>query len=492
METSIDYSLLHRLDQGALLDALSSIAHVLHQHDILSQTDSDDFRLAIRDAQRHSHGDYASVLTTLAADDNRFMRILQFRYGAIGFALNMARITLRPVIADLKIALAELGSVLLTKSQLMFNRTIKIHSGGTFQRQTLVSSLLVDICDSLDAALEDLTAIERLLEQMLPSDISPYTEQDAQIDDACARALGFEVVVAESTPFRTERLISQELSHLLLNFTDQITGFAEVCHTSKIRIIEPNIMPTCAWLRAEANRLSVTSFPDTEEIEAWELRRVNYRSAIAIVTATIRRLSKDLTSRLVVSTVETQEEGYMSKATVRSVISELVAKGVRVHQAEEAANKLQEYCGENRTQPSMIIPEEFPHIHPLLSKDCIARTSTDADKRATIYKTTPEKERISKRTSKLKSAFQMVLNANLLVLLLCLTTSCGFKTGVKSYAADLRPEIPFTPQALKIIEYNKKKDRENELRKQGLLPPESPAQPPGKVTDDESETPVIE
>ncbi len=450
METNIDWKLFYRLDLGILLDFLSSTAGVLLQNNIIAQSDADELRVNIRNIQNQVILQDQSILSLFNAEENRFVRILQHRYGNIGLNLNVARVSLRPIVHEMKQTLAELGDVLLAKSQLLFNRTINVHTGGVFQRQTLLASLIVDICEEIHQAVRTVEGIEQILYQMLPADLSPYTETDEELDLTMVRALGFRTIVAEPTPYTGERKINQAMSQLLLGLTDQLSSFLQVCQSSDLKFVKPTVASTCGWLRAEATRLSLISYPDTDDFDAWELRRQNYNSTVTIINLTLKKLSHDLTEGMVVGAMAATGHSYMAKSMLRCIISDLVARGMHVNEAESAAQLLNRYCQDNKITPTDILPEEFSHIHPRLSKECLAQAAQGL--KGSEHKSSHEKHRLNTRIKALKQSFQSVLNQNLLALLLLIITqvSCGLKTMPKSDEPDLRPELPLKPEAIKL------------------------------------------
>lgn len=446
METDIDWSYIHRLDDALVTQFLGSSAAALTTAGCIHEIETNDLRLSLQEVTEQGSHNHNSLLVKMASNNSHFIKVLCYRYGEIGLALNLSRFGLKRILDDFKVTLANRGHEIMLKSQLLLNRAVYVYIGGKCIRQVLLSAMIIDLADAFSKSIETIEDIQHTLSTMVPSDLAPPLPHDHQADLLLAKHLGFHSVDREPIPFKTERKTNRQLSDIIRTITDAAQTFMEQYEANELSSINENIRPTCEWLCAEAQRINSLSFPASTSLSSWELRRQNYFSAITIVKETLDQLGCQLADSLNLGSLTGQTSKALPDSARRFLITDMITSGTDIELAESATRALYEYCLSKNLSANDLLPEEFTHIHPALKKESLLQLQQEAPQEHSKMRASPEKKRVLERFSLLSSSFQSVIAKSSEILCLFVTIGflgCGVKRAPRSEVEGLRPEIPF-------------------------------------------------
>lgn len=487
MEAGFEGSYAQQIDNTYVLEFLTTSASALNEMGILTKSDCDQFRADVLHLQKSKPGllSHKPLLSRLIESKSTLLAILIWRYGEIGLSLNLARFTFREPFTLIGQSFAEMIEDLLAKAKLTFNRSIYISLGGSFQHRVLLSSLIMDVCESLDQSLKAVQDILITLNSFEPSDVNPTMPLDAELDQLMAKKLGFQQVLVRSGPFRLEKAINQRLADALVSMAGSVALFSRHCMSSGYNIVGPQVAPTCEWLEAEGWRLLHVSFPDNFDLPSWELRRQNYLHAILRVHQQICLLKEGLTDLLSVSQLSRHQKPPLLEAHKRAIVCGLLSRGNPLPKCQEVIVALHAYLKDRQAAFEDLLGEEGAVIHPLLSSEFLNDILKPLRANEAKEGESSEKKQLLIRAQGLTDSLMKMkswLSAVTLLLLFILPIGCGHKLPPQSKVKDERPEIPFKESAkaylnqesdFEILKKRQKKSKEKGVNKEINSSPET-------------------
>lgn len=438
METKIDWQAFNRLDQGIVMDFISSAAGAIHEGGQLSFKDINELRAAL--TAHHQIPKHTSLVDHLAQNHSDFLSILCNRFGEVGLSQNLLKVRLRPIVDELEQTLARTGDELLRKAQIFFNWPFYVYLNQECQHQTLLSSHIVGFATKLRQILETVDVIKKNCLTMHPSYFAPMTEEDFKTDKLLAKYLGFSEVDRSSEPFAADRDLRKLYSTLIDELTVSVQQFCQQLQANDFEI-PPVTFSLIEWLDAESNRISKFSFPNVMSLNVWELRGHNICTVMKTVNSSIENLSERVIQSLNQNQPQ-QTHQIFTKAMERRLVWDLNKRGASIKVATEAAHQLRQYLRQQNVDLRSLIPQELERIHSALSEANISAMEPSSFDQLGLNYSELKKDTMESMTS-LSQYFQHLITIATLLALMVFQSGCGVKRPPVSDIEDLRPEIPF-------------------------------------------------
>jgi hypothetical protein len=430
-EHSVDWQAFQRLDNALVVDFLTSSASALCEKGLVSPKDTDNLRLVLSGIHSAPEARERSLLIELDKQNAEFLGLMTARFGTSFFCLNLLRHTLRGNLAETRKTIAEFGQALVKKSELLFNRPFHVFQSGRCQRQTLFSTVIIDFSEALAEACRLLDTALEALALMNPSDMTPATPADQEVDLAIAKALGFKGLVAHSLPAHTEAEAKRNVAQALALVADAASEISEQLTANTGAEAAYDVVAACEWLKAECQRLSFLELPQSESIMVWEVRRRNLSSCIQGINEALKLVA----SASLASLAHDQGivQGRYPEAVKRRIAFDLIAAGQAPAKATEATQALFDYLQKNQLTPAQLLVGELTRIHPSLMPRSLETLVSLGQSSGLTPHATSEKTTTMARAKRLAAVF---VAATTLM-------GCGLKTRPKSDILELRPDIPF-------------------------------------------------
>lgn len=433
----LDTELTLRQDTTNVIEFLSAIVTALAAEDALSPKDLDDLRLSIR-SLKPSGKLNQSALLLMMQEKSETLYLIQQRFGAAGLAVNLFRLTMRKPLHDLEKSLCLLGTELLHKSQLYFNRPFLVQHDGLSDYQTLLSSVLVELAKQIGNFVERLNHHEGALLEMRPSQFGP-----AVTDQRISETLGFEAVTLDALPLQKERMLKSALAEESKNLSHALSQFLQ--HLPK----DVKESATLDWLTEslleEATRLDNWLVDHAHHWERWEWRRLGLIQSINQLANLCEQISSTM-GLILPKLAEETRNPVLTGSMEREIVFAMMVKGVPSKDAKIAVTALRQYCQNHQLGPDKLIAAELPKIHPLLLEEYFLNLGKAAEEHTLSPNAQAEKERILSTRHSLSQGFSRILaaGATVVVMMFCLNLSgCGLKAAPRSEIEDFRPSIQF-------------------------------------------------
>lgn len=446
----VDPNTLQRLDNSAVVDFLTSTASALADEGFITTKDIDGLRVVLSGIQSDSAARGEALLFELQKQHADFLALLVNRYGAEGLALNLMRHTLRSRLNETSTTLNRWGHELLQRSQLFFNRPLYVFVGNQCEREVLFSSALIDFSELLSEASDTMTSVQEILSHMVPSTMASLPNETDSLDTKIAQALGFKATRRQFFPRTHDQQALSQFSTTIRTLADSAMTLMEHLRRNAVIDRSSRVAVLCDWLAVECDRLSSTTFPDSDDLDVWEVRRQNLLLAVADINHTLKDLSEEFLAGLSrISQLTTFEAGIVPQDLLRRLAVELIKKHTSSVKAKEATTALARYCRDKRVSPRAIIAGELKKIHPSLDDTIFQLISTLVHETPLVGRA-QDKSGMMRRSESLMNRFATKLtdSGTLLVLIGVLTAGfgavgCGLKTATRSDIPDPRPEVPY-------------------------------------------------
>jgi hypothetical protein len=338
------------------------------------------------------------------------------------------------------------------KAELLFNRPFFIFHGGRCQKQTLYSTVIVDFSETLARACEMLERALDGLTLMNPSDLAGTQPADLEVDQAIARALGFQGLITHSLPLTAETEAKREVAQALALVADAAMEISEQLTANDTSGTSADMaygaVAASEWLRAECQRLTLLELPKTESLLAWEVRRRNLAACLASINDALRHVAAASLASFGIGTdvAGGPAERRLPEAAKRRLAFDLIVAGVAPAKAKEASEALCRYLVDQKLSAKQILVGELGRIHPSLLPRSLETLATLEGGAAVMAQSGAEKSQTMSRAKRLSETFKRTLVAaapTALLLLAIGTSGCGLKTRPTSDVLEPRPDIPF-------------------------------------------------
>jgi len=430
-------------DNASVLDFLSTTASVLVQHNAIGTREIDSLRIALSELQSNPSNN--ALILELLDQESEFLGIVVARFGETNFNLNLLHYTLKSEVLEIQKLLANLGTEILSKSKLMFNRPVNLFDGQRVESRTLYSKILTDFAENIEILCSQIALIGNQFEQFLPHDMGLSEEIDFQIDSDLKDSLGFATVQANC-------FAKEEFANAKKHLAQILVEFSEYCE-ALVRHIAANIQDKGEFpavvaselLRSESQKILALSTPLSSSMLTWELRRNNLGSSLAGINKSVKNLI-DRTTETIAAANTTPVFHSLSESYKRRLVTDLISAGTPPASAWDAINALVVYMQKNDVLSNQLIESELSAIH----RSLLPRTLTTLiklDQNDTLMnKSTCNKEDIEQRGNSLSTKFQNranLISTLLLTFIFFYLSGCGLKTSVTSDELELRPDIPY-------------------------------------------------
>jgi hypothetical protein len=434
-------------DNANVVDFLASTAAALTEAGQLGAKESDNLRLALSGIQADPVERDMPVLLRLLAQNAEFPVLAEIWFGRPGFARNLLRHSLKPLLAETAANIRSGAQLLLGKTELLINRPFTVfQNSGIAEMRSIYSAVLVDYAEALAAYADRIEDISTQLDALQATGFGP----DTTTDEKLAAALGFARVETPSLPLPLEEWTKMRVGSILGELAAQSTIFIDQACANFAPHSAVAIEVGCDQLRSAVERFAGMALPRSQSLAVWETRRLALLGALNAVNSALIDLLKgvaDVVSLAYAQSGQSHPLNALTNTVQRQLAADLVAAGTSPARAAAAAAAIADYCHEHKVDPSRLLAGELPRIHDALlprSLELLQRLA--GDKTGLALNDSASKQKALDKTKSLLAKISSAGTALALVLVPFLSGGCGLKTAPKSAIVDFRPDIPVRPQ----------------------------------------------
>ncbi len=426
------------IDNGQIQDFISSILGPLREHERISETDLQNYRITLTSSQIDNHQD-PLIFSLVKSRDNPLTTMI-LRYGERTFALNLLRFTLRNQIQKITSSINQLSSLILDKSKLLFNQPLALTFQNQVTRHTLYSSFLMESCESLCQASEKIMSDFENINQWQNSNLiqsslcQEFNDTENVIDQKIASRLGFNANQAEDIFSNQEQKYLQSLGLELLSITLLIQNLNMI--DTKTNLVIEN-------LKDECHKLLNFDIHNLCDLESLEIKRQSLLLAFQQINFYFQLIIDNIT--LFNKDTKNIPGSIITYPIQRRLIYDLQSKGIAYSHAEKAIRDLANYCDKTETKPSELISSELPKINKNLSPGTLKLLQDIwSDIQGVGKAFSEEKKSSEKKMKRVSEKLARYSSLSALFVLGCLLlNACGLKTMPSNQIPDFRPSIPF-------------------------------------------------
>lgn len=481
-------------DNAVITEFLTISASVLLDFEEISQKEADVLRISLADIGR-SNQRQKPLLLTLSSQQNEFVALLLYRYGAQRLARNIFSYSLIPHISKLQQILSSFGHSVLQKSELYVNRFLKIYENGRYLDDDLALHLLVNMGETLREISSSLTDYHNRHLGFHGARLNP------KVDQKIAYHLG--MTPYPSSPFlKPDPAISdREFKMMIKGFLTAIAGFCRQFSANNLLSDQMNIksgFQKVSDLSAklqnslhefEPGELSVLPNDPYSAFVDCEFSRQSYVKALISFNVTLHGWLSDFTTQL--RALPQNHEGKsppdfeLSAQLKQAILFDLLTSGSKIKEAESAVDKLCSYLKAHRVLPENILTGEFSKIDPILTTKTLELLKVSPcylNYQSTYRAEFPsnaffeEKNALLKKSRELSQHFMTLLSQLPSVILAIfiwaggntLLSGCGLKANPQSDVPALRPEIQFRTNSHPLLKQTIKKQAQDRINKDSL------------------------
>ncbi len=437
----------HRFDPAYALPFLTAATASFLELGWISELEADQFRLSLRDLAKIRNEEKLpeSIVSELHKDPSSVVSIFLATQGEAAFHYAFMRWTLSHALEEILFTLRELTQCLLKKSELLFHQRFFYFQNDRCEKQSFFSFFLIDQAQDL---FEISTKMESIISEFKVF-LSPGPwngDKTAHFSKTFAQHIGFRYLEIDTPTDHRFADVFDAATHLLETLGFTFKRLAEqLSHNldantliEKMELIHEDWSSLTEQLRTLPTR-------GNGSLEKLEHRR---NSATHVIHSFKGLLEQQLT--LVSEALKTiylckQSTILLPESDCREIVGLLLAKGIRLLEAQNAIEKLKSYCRTHKVHPSELLDSELQRIHSSFDQDLALALKTFSLDRFSTSRFSEEKQSVVRQKDKILHHLNLHLSPLILILLI-LTNSlvaCGIKTAPRSDVLDLRPAVPY-------------------------------------------------
>jgi hypothetical protein len=436
------------IDNARVADFLTASVGVFHKNGICSQKDAENFRLVINGVLSHEGSRQQSLLLSCIGQRAEFLGFIVTRYGSDRFSSNLLRYCFAPVLDETLRSLGEFGEALIEKSKLYFNRTITLYDEAQRPMRTLLfSSFLLEVCQQLIDASDNIERIQKKLLSMCRHAMAGKQDTDDPIDRQLADSLGF-IRLEETSLLSLEKSVLVELSFVLNQMLSALADLMDKLSTGRRQEAESLKMELLLKDLTSLAR-SITEY-DPHQINSVELGELKRQSLFVKFSQLNQKLSKLVTLGL--GTFVPPSQGsltphYLGQDVKNRLIFTMMGRGILSQKAEQAGKALFDHLASQNLTPKSLLSAELTKIHPELNHNYLDVMQKIEQGNDLGLSFTEEKKLSLDKSQTFHLRFSKYLGVADKIMVLMVTFlglfGCGLKLDPKSDIDDLRSPIPY-------------------------------------------------
>jgi hypothetical protein len=434
-----DMPALRKIDHAYHAPFLTACTAALNAHGYLSESESEQLRIQLKD--RHRKEDGPSLFVQLAEEKNAAYSILQARVGPYNFSALLFRWTVSKALENFNYAIWSVAQELLDKAELMFNQPFYLYSGKTCVQRGPFSYFLVEAAGELHKNADDLHDLVRDLKKW-----SLRKKVDDSFEETLATHLGFETddesglaewklhELLRKTWLQLE-LLAEFNGHILKQFSANLKMEAE---EPRFRFLLEDFQSILMSSKGAAPIDFSTS-------AVMESKRLRMLAAMQEARDIAVEFYQTLLETIKTSRIPAQAPNIWPENESRLILKHLLDRGITIGEARQALSALVQYCQDHGVSPEQLLEAELQRIHPFFdnSSSLFLRKASTTDRLSESFN--EEKHQIvHKKDHLLQSINQRLLGITVVVFLFVFFgVSCGVKTAPRSDVLDVRPTVPY-------------------------------------------------